>query len=85
VPMVRRKMKSISLLLPEWYIKGLDQLVEKRLYLSRNDAIRAAIHDLLANEYWPKRKKPAAEMLKVPTKMRETTYQLKRKHHLEGI
>jgi len=40
-------MKFIKLYLPEPYIKQLDNLVEKRFYPTRSEAIRLAVHDLL--------------------------------------
>jgi len=40
-------MKAISLKLPEVYIEGLDELVRKRFYPNRAEAIRMAVRDLL--------------------------------------
>jgi antitoxin ParD1/3/4 len=40
-------MKLITLYLPEGYIKLLDELVDKRFYPNRAEAIRVAIRDLL--------------------------------------
>ncbi|RLI36623.1 CopG family transcriptional regulator [Candidatus Bathyarchaeota archaeon] len=45
-------MKLITLYLPESYLRALDELVEKRYYPSRAEAIRAAIRDLLNKEFW---------------------------------
>ena len=45
----------ITLYLPEAYLKALDELVEKRYYPSRAEAIRVAIRDLLNREFWGRR------------------------------
>ena len=45
-------VKLITLYLPESYLKALDELVEKRYYPSRAEAIRVAIRDLLNREFW---------------------------------
>jgi len=47
-------MRLITLYLPEAYLKALDELVEKRYYPSRAEAIRVAIRDLLNREFWGK-------------------------------
>ena len=47
-------MKLITLYLPESYLRALDELVEKRYYPSRAEAIRVAIRDLLNKEFWGK-------------------------------
>ena len=53
-PMIskRKKMKLITLYLPESYIKNLDQLVDERFYPNRAEAIRVAIRDLIRKEVW---------------------------------
>lgn len=43
-------MRHVNVLLPEPYIKALDKLVERRLYPSRNEAIRFAVKDMIAEE-----------------------------------
>jgi Arc/MetJ-type ribon-helix-helix transcriptional regulator len=43
-------VKLITLYVPEPYLKALDELVSKRLYPHRAEAIRAAIRDLIMNE-----------------------------------
>jgi len=45
-------MRLITLYLPEPYIRGLDRLVEKKMYGSRAEAIRSAVRDLLIVELW---------------------------------
>lgn len=45
-------MRLITLYLPESYLRALDELVEKRYYPSRAEAIRVAIRDLLNKEFW---------------------------------
>jgi len=47
-------MRLITLYLPEAYLKALDELVERRYYPSRAEAIRVAIRDLLNREFWGK-------------------------------
>lgn len=49
-------MRFITLHLPEYYIKGLDQLVKDKLYPNRAEAIRFAVRDLLRDEAWNDRK-----------------------------
>lgn len=41
-------MKPILLRIPEAHIEALDKLVSEGFYPNRNEAIRFAIHDLLA-------------------------------------
>ena len=48
-------MKLVTVLLPEAYLEGLDELVRTGMYPSRSAAIRAAVRDLLKREVWPKR------------------------------
>jgi len=42
----------VTLLLPEAYLEGLDELVRMGLYQSRSAAIRFAVMDLLKRELW---------------------------------
>ena len=44
---VEKKLKLISVHLPEGYLSGLDELVKKRKFPSRSEAIRVAIRELL--------------------------------------
>jgi antitoxin ParD1/3/4 len=48
-------MKLVTVLLPEAYLEGLDELVRAALYPSRIAAIRAAVRDLLKRELWTRR------------------------------
>jgi antitoxin ParD1/3/4 len=48
-------MKLVTVLLPEAYLAGLDELVRSNMYPSRSAAIRAAVRDLLKRELWAKR------------------------------
>ena len=48
-------MKLVTVLLPEAYLVGLDELVRSGMYPSRSAAIRAAVRDLLKRELWAKR------------------------------
>jgi Arc/MetJ-type ribon-helix-helix transcriptional regulator len=48
-------MKLVTVLLPEAYLEGLDELVRASMYPSRSSAIRAAVRDLLKRELWARR------------------------------
>ena len=48
-------MKLITLYLPEPYLEALDELVTKRYYPHRAEAIRVAIRDLVSLELWTKK------------------------------
>lgn len=45
-------MKVVSINIPEKYIYELEELVRQEFYLSRSEAIRAAVRDLLKRELW---------------------------------
>jgi len=47
-----KKMKLITIYLPEPYLEALDELVERRYYPHRAEAIRVAIRDLISSELW---------------------------------
>jgi len=47
-----KRMKLISVKLPEALIDGMDELVRKRVYPSRSAIMRAAVRDLLKRELW---------------------------------
>ena len=49
-------MKLVTVLLPEAYLEGLDELVRARMYPSRSATIRSAVQDMLKRELWPRRK-----------------------------
>jgi Arc/MetJ-type ribon-helix-helix transcriptional regulator len=49
-------MKLITLYLPEPYLEALDELVSKRYYPHRAEAIRVAIRDLVSAELWGRNK-----------------------------
>lgn len=44
--------KLVTVLLPEAYLEGLDELVRANMYPSRSAAIRSAVRDLLKKELW---------------------------------
>ncbi len=48
-------MKLVTVLLPEAYLEGLDELVRTGMYNSRSAAIRAAVRDMLKRELWTRR------------------------------
>lgn len=45
-------MKTISVNIPEAFVRGLEELVIKDLYANRSEAIRVAIRDLLKRELY---------------------------------
>lgn len=45
-------MKLVTVLLPEAYLEGLDELVRASMYPSRSSAIRSAVRDMLKKELW---------------------------------
>lgn len=45
-------MKTISVNIPEAFVRGLEELVQKDLYANRSEAIRVAIRDLLKRELY---------------------------------
>lgn len=46
----------MTVLLPEAYLEGLDELVRRNMYPSRSAIIRSAVRDLLKKELWERRK-----------------------------
>ncbi len=49
-------MKLITLHIPEIYLEDLQELVTKKYYPNRAEAIRIAVRDLLNDEVWSKRR-----------------------------
>jgi antitoxin ParD1/3/4 len=49
------RVKLVTVLLPEAYLEGLDELVRANMYPSRSSVIRSAVRDLLRKELWEKR------------------------------
>jgi Arc/MetJ-type ribon-helix-helix transcriptional regulator len=45
-----RRMKPISVHIPEVVLEGIDRLVEAGIYPSRSEAIRAAVRDFVIRE-----------------------------------
>ena len=45
-------MKTISVNIPETFVKGLEDLCLKGLYANRSEAIRVSIRDLLKRELY---------------------------------
>jgi antitoxin ParD1/3/4 len=43
-------MKLVTVLLPEAYLEGLDELVRANMYPSRSSVIRSSVRDLLKKE-----------------------------------
>jgi len=52
MPSLKNELRVLTVHLPEAYIQGLDELVNKRLYPNRSEAIRVAVRDLLRAELW---------------------------------
>ena len=48
-------VKLVTVLLPEAYLEGLDELVRANMYPSRSSAIRSSVRDLLKKELWERR------------------------------
>ncbi len=48
----QQKMKLVTVLLPEAYLEGLDELVRMNMYPSRSSVIRSSVRDLLKKELW---------------------------------
>lgn len=48
----RRRMKLVTVLLPEVFVEGMDDLVRMGRYSSRSEVIRVALRDLLKRELW---------------------------------
>ncbi|MGB9134575.1 MAG: ribbon-helix-helix domain-containing protein [Candidatus Bathyarchaeia archaeon] len=51
-------LKLVTVLLPEAYLEGLDELVRANMYPSRSSAIRSAVRDMLKKELWTREEKP---------------------------
>ena len=47
-----KKLKLVTVKLPEALIEGLDELTRSGMYPSRSSAIRAAVRDMLKKELW---------------------------------
>ena len=45
------RMVIVAVHLPKIYVDKLEELVRRRLYVNRSEAIRMAIRDLIFNEY----------------------------------
>jgi hypothetical protein len=48
-------LKLVTVLLPEAYLEGLDELVRANMYPSRSSAIRSSVRDMLKKELWERR------------------------------
>jgi antitoxin ParD1/3/4 len=45
-------MKVVTVHLPEAYVEAIDELVKRKVYANRAEAIRMAVRDLLRREGW---------------------------------
>ncbi len=52
----KNKVKLVTVLLPEAYLEGLDELVRANMYPSRSSVIRSAVRDLLKKELWEQKR-----------------------------
>jgi|WetSurMetagenome_2_1015567.scaffolds.fasta_scaffold201834_3 antitoxin ParD1/3/4 len=50
------KKKVVTMLMPEVYLEGIDELVNNRFYPSRSSVIRAAVRELLNKELWTRKR-----------------------------
>lgn len=62
MPNLKNELRILTVHLPEAYIQGLDELVNRRLYPNRSEAIRVAVRDLLRAELW---ERPAQSLKEV--------------------
>jgi Arc/MetJ-type ribon-helix-helix transcriptional regulator len=44
-------MKVVTVHLPEAYLEAIDELVRRKMYPNRAEAIRMAVRDLIKNEF----------------------------------
>lgn len=47
-----RRMRLVTVKMPEAYVEAIDELVRKGRFTSRSEAIRVAIRELLRRELW---------------------------------
>jgi len=45
-------VKSLTVHVPEPYLRGIDELVERGVYVNRSEVVRTAIRELLRRELW---------------------------------
>ena len=64
MPSPKGELKILTVHLPDTYVKGLDELVSRRLYPNRSEAIRMAVRDLLKSELWGQQS-PSSRPLKM--------------------
>jgi len=57
IPAWGESVKLVTVLLPEAYLEGLDELVRANMYPSRSAAIRSAVRDLLKKELWERKER----------------------------
>jgi len=53
-----RRLRVVTVKLPESYIEGIDELAKMGRFASRSDAIRYAVRELLKRELWSSRPYP---------------------------
>jgi Arc/MetJ-type ribon-helix-helix transcriptional regulator len=53
----KNKLKLVTVLLPEAYLEGLDELVRANMYPSRSSVIRSSVRDLLKKELWENKRR----------------------------
>lgn len=45
-------LKLVTIHLPEAYLEGIKQLIERKAHPNRSETIRIAVRDLLKSELW---------------------------------
>ena len=53
----KNRLKLVTVLLPEAYLEGLDELVRANMYPSRSSVIRSSVRDLLKKELWENKRR----------------------------
>ncbi len=67
-------MKIVTVCLPDSYVTGMEQLVEKNMYPSRSEVIRIAIRDLLMSELWNTHDRPKrGPLIRTPNSIPDAT------------
>jgi Arc/MetJ-type ribon-helix-helix transcriptional regulator len=56
MPKKKSNTKLMTILMPEVYLEGIDELVNNRFYPSRSSVIRSFVRDGLRKEVWERGK-----------------------------
>ena len=63
------QLKLVTFLLPQAFMKGLDELIDEGLFPTRSAAIRFAVRELLRKELW-RRKAAVTRQEAFPIKLK---------------